>query len=224
MFGLFNERNKFGRRQSSGDATGAWVDDPCANRWLVLVASRSKWTRSRGSEEEKGAQAAEARNSAMENGTSYFGQRSHGNRLTSSSQAGAMGMGNRLRDLRQRRGLTLTNVAGPLGVTNACVCQWESGRSFPRRGYLEPLAGTLGTSVSYLIAGEGDPDKETPRKRPAAVSAANVIRRARREIARVLGLRVSEVKVEISLPKADSMTIQTRLITARCDTRRARRF
>jgi transcriptional regulator with XRE-family HTH domain len=133
-------------------------------------------------------------------------------------------MGDRLRDLRQRRGLTLTNVAGPLGVTNACVCQWESGRSFPRRGYLEPLAGTLGTSVSYLIAGEGDPDLVAPRKRPAVVTAANVIRRARREIARALGLRVSEVRVEINPPNSDEITIQTRLITARCEGRRMRRI
>jgi transcriptional regulator with XRE-family HTH domain len=127
----------------------------------------------------------------------------------------ALPMGDRLRALRQRRGLTLAYVAARVGVTKACICQWEGGKSFPRRGSLEPLADALSTSVSYLIAGEGEVDEAKPHNRPAAPDPGDVMRRARREIARVLGLKVSDIAVEITLPNGDGISLQGRLNAAR---------
>lgn len=99
-------------------------------------------------------------------------------------------IGTRLRDLRRRRGYTLEEVGKSLGVTRACVCQWECGRSYPQHKFMPQLARTLGTSVSYLISGE---------REGAAVDdhAAAVIRRARREIAEALRFDISRVRIEI---------------------------
>lgn len=99
-------------------------------------------------------------------------------------------LGGRLRDLRRRRGLTLDEVGRSLGVTRACVCQWESGKSYPLRKFIPDLARTLDTSVSYLIAGD---------KAGAVVDdqAAAVIWRARKEIADALRFDVSRVRIEI---------------------------
>lgn len=105
--------------------------------------------------------------------------------------------GARLRALRLQRGLTLNQVAAPLGVTNSCISQWEKGRSFPGGDYLEPLADTLSTTVAYLVTGEGESDATSPRTLPTDLSAADVIDRARREIADALGLAMDEVRVEI---------------------------
>lgn len=120
-----------------------------------------------------------------------------------SARRGALAkIGARLRELRLKRGLTLAEVAAPLGVTGACISQWETGRSFPRAEYLEPLAEALSSSLAYLFAGneQGAADAATSpaRKDHAELGAAEVIRRARRDIAHVLGLPVSQVRVEIA--------------------------
>ena len=103
---------------------------------------------------------------------------------------GQITLGGRLRDLRRRRGLTLDEVGRSLGVTRACVCQWESGKSYPLRKFIPDLARTLDTSVSYLVAGDTS---------GALVNdeAAAVIRRARKEIADALRYDVSRVRIEI---------------------------
>lgn len=104
--------------------------------------------------------------------------------------AGAMSaaaVGARIKDARLRRSLTLAQVGRAVGVTAACICQWESGRSSPRQKWLTRLAHVLDTSVAYLITGAGGP----------FVEASEVIERAREEIAQALGVDVSRVKVDI---------------------------
>ena len=99
-------------------------------------------------------------------------------------------LGARLRDLRRRRGLTLDQVGRSLGVTRACVCQWETGKSYPQRKFIPELARSLDTSVAYLVAGD---------ENGTAVDdeAAAVIRRAKQEIANALHADVSRVRIEI---------------------------
>lgn len=99
--------------------------------------------------------------------------------------------GQRLRHIRQMRGLTLEEVGRSIGVSRACVCQWEGGKSHPKPSFLPGLARSLGTSVSYLIAGEEE------QIRAVGALPSDVIYRARREIAAVLGLEVSKVRIEI---------------------------
>lgn len=104
-------------------------------------------------------------------------------------------IGARLKDLRTRRGLTLENVAQPLGVTRSCVSQWERGRSAPGAKYFEQLAKTLDTSVVYLLTGGEDRPESSTSK--AVIEAPDVVLRARKDIARALGVDLGKVRVEI---------------------------
>lgn len=116
--------------------------------------------------------------------------------FTASAKADAVALGARLRELRQRRGFKLADVAGPVGVTRACICQWESGRSSPRHAALKTVAEVLNTSVNYLLTGH-EMDTDPARKPSQILSSAEVIRRAREEIAVALGVPISKVRVEI---------------------------
>lgn len=106
----------------------------------------------------------------------------------SADDLSAAAVGARIKDARLRRALTLADVGRAVGVTGACVCQWESGRSAPRQKWLTKLAEALDTSVAYLVTGAGGP----------FVEAGDVIERAREEIAQALGIALSQVKVDIA--------------------------
>jgi len=56
--------------------------------------------------------------------------------------------------LRKQRGLTQSQLAEQIGVTDKAVSRWETGKGFPDVSLLEPLATALGPSVTELIAGE----------------------------------------------------------------------
>ena len=56
--------------------------------------------------------------------------------------------------LRKQRGLTQSQLAERIGVTDKAVSRWETGKGFPDVSLLQPLAEALGTSVTELLAGE----------------------------------------------------------------------
>jgi transcriptional regulator with XRE-family HTH domain len=65
--------------------------------------------------------------------------------------------GERLRRLREARGLRKTALARRVGLTEACIRQLESGRtSQPRLSDGMRLADALGADPRYLAFGEGD--------------------------------------------------------------------
>ena len=56
--------------------------------------------------------------------------------------------------LRKQKGLTQSQLAERIGVTDKAVSRWETGKGFPDVSLLQPLAEALGTSVTELLAGE----------------------------------------------------------------------
>jgi transcriptional regulator with XRE-family HTH domain len=105
--------------------------------------------------------------------------------------------GKRVRELRTRRGLRLSDVADELGVTKSAIVYWENGRTFPRPRTLTSLASLLGTRVEFLLTGEERGEAmPTPTGKPP-LSAAEIIIQARKDIARALGLHLAKVRVEI---------------------------
>ena len=68
-------------------------------------------------------------------------------------------LGQRLRQLRQEKSLTLQQVADALGVTRACVSKWETGRSEPDLGSIDAIGAIFGFTASELIATQSfDPE------------------------------------------------------------------
>lgn len=60
--------------------------------------------------------------------------------------------GNYLFSLRRNAGLTQSELAGKLGVTNKAVSKWENGRAKPNVDMLRKLAALLKVSVESLLA------------------------------------------------------------------------
>lgn len=60
-------------------------------------------------------------------------------------------MGNNMRAERVRKGLTQTELANTLGVTQLTVSRWESGECEPSAKSLVNMASLYGCTVEYLL-------------------------------------------------------------------------
>ncbi len=60
----------------------------------------------------------------------------------------------KLRELRQRRGLTQEELADALYVSRTAVSKWESGRGYPNIDSLKELSQFFSVSVDDLLSGE----------------------------------------------------------------------
>ena len=67
-----------------------------------------------------------------------------------------MGIGNRIRELRIRQGITQEILAQKIGVTPSAVGNYERGISFPKETVLMKLFGALGCTPNELL-GEDAP-------------------------------------------------------------------
>ncbi|QYA42103.1 helix-turn-helix domain-containing protein [Macrococcoides bohemicum] len=62
--------------------------------------------------------------------------------------------------LRNRRGWTQQQLADKVGVSKQSVSNWETGEKLPRMGKLEELAKIFNVTVSYIVDGKSDLEKE----------------------------------------------------------------
>jgi len=65
-----------------------------------------------------------------------------------------MQLGRKIRDLRQRRGLTVQQLADASGLSKGFISQVENERTSPSLSTLHDLAGALGISAAYLVVEE----------------------------------------------------------------------
>ena len=70
-------------------------------------------------------------------------------------------LGERLRELRQKRGMTQRDLARLLGITDAAVGMWENNRREPDGDKLSQLASIFGVSVDYLLGHTNIPRPNT---------------------------------------------------------------
>jgi transcriptional regulator with XRE-family HTH domain len=57
----------------------------------------------------------------------------------------------RLRELRQSKGMSQKELAAVLHTTNSSICDWECERTEPNLESLVALAAYFGTSADYLL-------------------------------------------------------------------------
>ncbi len=62
--------------------------------------------------------------------------------------------GNTIKQLREARGLTQTELAERIGVSSKTISKWETAKGLPDISLLQPLAQELGISVIELMNGE----------------------------------------------------------------------
>lgn len=81
------------------------------------------------------------------------------------AKSGRSETGKRIAEARERLGMTQTELAKIVGVSQPTIAFWEREASAPRGEYLPALAEALGTSVDALLVGD---EEEHPRKRGPA--------------------------------------------------------
>lgn len=57
----------------------------------------------------------------------------------------------RFRECREKAGLTTSELARKIGVSQAAVSQWDTGKNFPSSEILCKLADLYNVSVDYLV-------------------------------------------------------------------------
>ena len=62
--------------------------------------------------------------------------------------------GNTIKLLREKNGYTQKQLAELLGVSDKTVSKWETQKGLPDISMIEPLAKTLGVSITELFSGE----------------------------------------------------------------------
>jgi transcriptional regulator with XRE-family HTH domain len=69
-------------------------------------------------------------------------------------------IGERIREARERAGMSAAQLARRVGVEKSSLDAWEAGERDPRANRLNTLAGLLGVSLGWLLEGmqEGAPD------------------------------------------------------------------
>ncbi len=63
---------------------------------------------------------------------------------------------------RSRAGYSQAKLAKAVGVSDAAVCQWETGKQHPRAALLPKIAATLNCTVDELLADDNESDVDTP--------------------------------------------------------------
>lgn len=104
------------------------------------------------------------------------------------------GLGKRLKEVREQKGLTQNDVAQALGVQRPTYARWENESREPDIETLYKLANFFETSVSYLLGEIADP-------------------RTIREIAKNIGNNVATIPIPIlaSIRAGDSIPKQERI-------------
>lgn len=57
----------------------------------------------------------------------------------------------RLRELRQEKGLSMKQLAKALDTTDAAISNWENEINEPKISYLKAIAQYFGVSADYLL-------------------------------------------------------------------------
>ena len=65
-----------------------------------------------------------------------------------------------IKEARKAVGLTQTELAERIGVSQSAVAQWETGITHPSYATLRPLANALGVRVDDLVEEEDDETTE----------------------------------------------------------------
>lgn len=82
---------------------------------------------------------------------------------------------------RKARGLTQSQLAAHLAVTDKAASRWECGRGFPDPATLPALAEALGVTVTELINGEATASEASESAEEAVLSALRYVGSQRRK-------------------------------------------
>ena len=76
----------------------------------------------------------------------------------------------RLKGLRQDKGVTADEAADAVGIARATLSGYENGHDMPGRDTAKALADYYGKSLDWLLTGQGDPNPTALQDRTAEVA------------------------------------------------------
>lgn len=107
----------------------------------------------------------------------------------------------RIREARQRRGLTQDQLAGAVGVSRSAVAQWETGRSGQLTSNLAKVGAALGIDIAALIDGV-HPSERAP-------SSPWISDRLSAEFGNMTGDEIALLRLYRSCPPPDQQILLT---------------
>ena len=99
----------------------------------------------------------------------------------------------RIRESREARGLSASDLARLVDVTPTAVWNWEKNGIKPRSDALALIAKTLGVTAEYLMKGEVNGISEGQRSVPDILAEAEL------QIAASIGVQTDRVKVRFEV-------------------------
>jgi transcriptional regulator with XRE-family HTH domain len=101
-------------------------------------------------------------------------------------------LGRRIRDTRQKRGMSQADLAKRLDVSSTAVWNWEANGVQPRPTMLAAIARALDVSEGFLLTGQ---EEEPSQVR----TTAEIIEAAKEEIAAINGVGIDRVHISWSI-------------------------
>ena len=93
-----------------------------------------------------------------------------------SDSSGSSNPAHRIKEARERRGLTQAALAAQLGVARPMIAQWETGARHPWISTLKRLGEALGVSYEWLAFGQEEAHpSEDPRLDPTLFAAVQAV-------------------------------------------------
>jgi transcriptional regulator with XRE-family HTH domain len=100
----------------------------------------------------------------------------------------------RIRDAREARGITASELARLVGVTPTAVWNWEKNSITPRQPALEAIAKVLGVTTAFLVYGV---EAEVAARPQVTASVASILDDARARLAEATGLAIDRIKLNL---------------------------
>lgn len=72
-----------------------------------------------------------------------------------------MNIGNKIKELREGKGITQTELANLIGVTQDSISLWEKNKRTPNTPYIIALSRVFNISSDYLLGLENDDGTKT---------------------------------------------------------------
>jgi transcriptional regulator with XRE-family HTH domain len=100
----------------------------------------------------------------------------------------------RIRNTREERGITASELARLVGVTPTAVWNWEKNSIRPRQPALEAIAKVLGVTTAFLVYGV---EAEVAARPQETASVASILDDARARLAEATGLAIDRIKLNL---------------------------
>jgi transcriptional regulator with XRE-family HTH domain len=101
----------------------------------------------------------------------------------------------RIKETREARGMTASELARLVGVTPTAVWNWEKNSITPRRPALEQIAKVLGVSIHFLLTGEGETRQMDETRSVGTV--ASILEDAKAKLVEATGLSPDHIKLNV---------------------------